>query len=630
MEIPYAEPKFVPKNLSWDLRLQKVYRSFKKTIPAWYLLSVVLAIYVYIKDAASPFVNTSTGDDSIVFQDTYQRSADDGHGLPYLKKSMALEEFPFEAGTCVLPIAPYKQVRGKLDFRATAAVYLEAIRTHVEKITSGEVAGSQPPVLNFHWKDFVDLHILDPLLEEKPNCFRIGALGSTTRIPWQKCLDEPQNLGFVFINPSLEPETEFRLSIRGKSYLYTAAPLPNKMVFLAGELALVGRIGKKLALDQGLMIDEYVRRKIARNQELTQDLVVKSPIDAKDEIDGIAKALNRGLINFGAKKTAKRFVDMKTLDLPTTKMSDKLDKTKLASHAQENDDRHFRDVVIKSKDGKWASTELYDWRFFNKKLNNLNKRKALHGVVENYLQLCSNLGITTWLSPDSLTSWTYNGLMGPWEDTVRFELPAEDLNRLATGFNYSLVIGDPKNTTGGYLMDISPWYLERAVQHTVEASPDAADGRFVDIRTGIYIEIAGVAQVPDVPEEILEKYQDKDLDSYVFTGFGNHWYLPDLLPLNKTLYEGKQALVPKTLPSDLAPPPSKYVYREHLRLFVDEAKCSYVPEEEKDKFDLTYIGCCHDNLIWKEYNSTKNATLQFLNVNGYPINVKDEVSIIFD
>lgn len=627
MEIPCSKAhKFVPKNLSWRLRTQKSYTLFKKTVPFWYVLSVIFALFVYLtKGPSSTWVLDDV--ETLIFDDKYEQ-ADASYTDPYaqtsLKKPTLFEEFPFSMDTTVLPVAPYKHVQEKLDIRATATIYLEAIKNFVQKSTSGASGSLQPPVFNFHWRDFVDLNILNPLLQEKPNCFRIGALGSTSRIPWSNCLDEPHNLGFVFITPSLEPETEFRLSIRGKSYLYTAAPLPNKMIFLAGELAFVTKIGKRLALDEGTMIDEYVQRKMNENPSVTQEQIIKTPVDPSDEISNIGTILNRGLINFEAEKTTETNIDTKLFSLQSTK-----EKSALANAARHHDNRHFRNVLIKSKDGQWASEEVYDWRFFNKKLNNANKRKALHGIAVSYIQLCANLGINTWISPNSMTSWQKNGLMGPWEDTLQFELPAADLDRVANSFNYSLITPDPRNGTGNFLIDISPWFLERARYNDGGASPDSADGRIIDTKTGVYIEIFGAIQPSSIPPSLYERTENSDLSEYVATGQGNFWYLPEMLPMNKTLYEGKLVNVPKTIPKEVRDPPSNYIFRDHLRLFVDDKKCLYVPEEEKDKFDLSYIGCCHDDLIWKEYNSTKLATQQFMKLNGQPLNIADEMNMDF-
>ncbi len=618
--------KFVPKNLSWQLRVKKSLKAFQKTVPLLYLSCALFGIFVYLSKQSSPKDSSSTADNFQYDDSSYRQDANsyvDPYALTSLKKPTLFEEFPFESDVSMLPIAPYAHVQEKLDFRSTMAVYLETIKTYVLKSTSGS-SNQQPPVFNFNWKDFVDLNILKPLLEEKPNCFRIGALGATTRIPWPSCLDEPKNLGFVFINPSLQPETEFRLSIRGKSYLFTAAPLPNKLIFLAGELAFVTKVGKKLGLDENTMIDEYVQRKM-KDTGTSQDQIIRTPVDPNDELNGIAEALKRDLINFNVDKGKHVSVDKTSFSVQSSK-----EKSQLANAARHHDNRHFRNVLIKSKDGNWVSEEEYDWRFFNKKLNNLNKKKSLHSVVENYLQLCTNLGITTWLAEESLISWSYNGLIGPWQDTVRFELPAADISRIANSFNYSLVISDPRNGTGNYLIDISPWYLERARYNDGGAAPDVVDGRIIDTNTGLYIELVGVINAPKVPKDIALKSNSDKISDYVVTGNGNFWYLPSLLPLNKTLYEGKLANVPKTIPDEYLEIPSGYNFKDHLRLFVDDTKCTYVPEEEKVKFDQTYIGCCHDNLIWKDYNSTKFATLKFLQMKGDPLNVADETDINFD
>ncbi|KAH3672862.1 hypothetical protein WICMUC_004084 [Wickerhamomyces mucosus] len=608
---------------SWSRNFFKFYNLFKKSIPFWYLISLIFGLFVYFTKKTN-IINNFNDVESIDF-DTSSYKQDpsyvDPAVLTSIKKPTIFEDYPHSFDDTVLPIAPYKHVQEKLDFAATQAIYLEAIKTFVAKSSNG--GATQPPIFNFNWKDFVDLNILKPLLEEKPSCFRIGALGATSRIPWSNCLDEPQNLGFVFITPSLDPETEFRLSIRGKSYLYTAAPLPNKLIFLAGELAFVTKIGKNYALDENTMIDEYVQRKLKDNPTIAQSQIIRNPIDPKDEMNDISKILKRSLISFDAPKSLKIEVDKSSFTVQLSK-----ERSVQANAARHHDDRHFRDVLIKSKDGKWVSEEFYDWRFFNKKLNNLNKRKSLHSVVENYLQLCTNLGIKTWLSAESMVSWQQNGLIGPWEDVVKFELPASDLQRIANSFNYSLIISDPRNGTGNYLIDISPWYLERARYNDGGAAPDIADGRIIDTKTGLYIELSGVIQAPRVPKEFVELYEESEISQYVVTGRGNFWHLPSLLPLNRTIYEGKLANVPHFFPNDYKVP-DNYVFQDHLRLFVDENKCSYVPEEEKIKFDQTYIGSCHDNLIWKEYNFTKFATMNFLTKYGQPLNVLDEINMNF-
>lgn len=610
---------------------------FNKSIPGWYVISILFGIFVYytrtpvnINDVEIPQFDTNSYKsdpsyiDPSVFQSTTDRLA---HPVEYAEFPYAGEDLTF------LPVAPYRETFGKFDFRATHTIYLENLKNFIAKsMTGGSAGGVQPPILNFHWRDFLDLTLLDPLLREKPDCFRIGALGANSRTPWINCLDEPENLGFVFINPSLEPETDFRLSMRGKSYLYSAAPIPNKLIFLSGELAFVSKVGKKVSLNQGLMIDEFIQRKLKSDTGLSQLDIIKAPVSPVTELYGIAQILNRDLNNLNTPLQSTIDVDIKKFDTTLNK-----ERSILANAARHYDDRHFRNVQLKSKDEQWVSEEFYDWRFFNKKLNNLNKRIALHNVVENYLTMCQNLGIITWLAAESLVSQRENGLIGPWEDVIKFELPAEDLNRIATSFNYSLVISDPRNNTGSssYLIDISPWFLERARYNDGGASPDSADGRMIDVKTGVYIELVGVLRAPRIPVSLAEKNGDRDVSEYVVSSSGKFWYLPNLLPLNKTLYEGKLANVPRLFPEDEGyEVPSSWTYQDHLRLFVDREKCSYVPEEEKEKFEQTYIGCCHDNLIWKEYNYTRFASLQFQDKKQYgwgeggvALNILDEVTM---
>ncbi|CDK26096.1 unnamed protein product [Kuraishia capsulata CBS 1993] len=562
--------------------------------------------------------------------------------------------FPYSADVSVLPIAPYNHAKETSDLRATQAVYYDAIREFLEK---SKVNPKTPvPEFDFHWGDWIEMKDLNPLIKEKLTCFVIGVLGSNIRTTWPGCIDkksdDPRDLNFIFNGPATEFESPFRLSLRAKSYLYSVAPNPSKVVLLAGDLAFVVKVAKKKDIVESGMVEKFIDSRVS--ESISRLEVLKSPVNPVWCIDDISKSLGRPVVDLNGGEFTLIDVAEDAFDFPEDKK-----KSKRANDARVASQAYFKDTMI-FHDGERIRKE-YDWRFFNVMLTQQERRAVLHQLVRAWLQMTFNLALTTWLSQETLLGWGRNGLFFPWETVLHFEMPAKDLSKVASTFNGSIVINDPNDGTGTYFLDVSPHYMERARFNDGNASPESTDVRFIDIRTGVYIEISGlVRSQARLPGHFVSAYQDepeiakdiKDGDSiaeggrFVNSGMGNFYHLSQVTPLRKTLFEGLMANVPqrafsllhKTYPDIMnADEFNNHHYIQHLRLWVPLNKCKYVPQEDIELFNRggsSYIGACHDADIWSEYNRTRAATL-FKQLEGFTegqlvLSAKDELPCLYD
>ncbi|ODQ82068.1 hypothetical protein BABINDRAFT_160265 [Babjeviella inositovora NRRL Y-12698] len=596
------------------------YRWLSKVILIAYLVAIAIGwrFYSYNHPAAPYRAEPTEEEPNYTFVDPRN---DDADVLFPAGQEQVLESFPYAADVSVLPNSPYIHVFETTDLRSTYTIYLETIASFlVESVNSG--ASLQPPQVPFHWQDWIDLNILNPLKREKPNCFRVGALGSTKRTAWDGCVEDKSkardSLGFRFTAPALSHESEFRLSLRGKSYVHSSAANPQKLVFLSGDLAFVLKVAEKQRLVSSNLIRGYVSAKAAAQKISTQELE-RLPILPLVEMEAIANTLGNSV--------AKDKV-YGPVSIPMEKFTYVEDEVLIAAGyaARTNGEKHFHDVLYE-RDGQ--NEQLgYDWRFFHKKLSTLQHRAALHHTIRAWLSFTHSIGLDTWLSDESLVGWSRNGIVLPWESVVHFELPAADLGRLAASFNHSLIVADPTEGTGNYLIDVQPYFLARARKNNGNASPEAPDARFIDTRTGVYIELSGLLttdKAVTVPDQTDGAYQEDARDpakrgNFLNSGMGHFYHKDMILPLRKTLFEGLLANVPKDAEAIVARKYPDlvlstefydYVYKEHLRLWVPLNKCRYVPNEDIELYALggsSFIGACHDANIWQEYNMTRLAT----------------------
>lgn len=168
----------------------------------------------------------------------------------------------------------------------------------------------------------------------------------------------------------------------------------------------------------------------------------------------------------------------------------------------------------------------YDWRFFRGVLTNEEQSYVKERLMRAWSQFADAEGVAYWLAHGSMIGWYWNGMTMPWDTDNDIQMPIWELDRLAREFNGTLVLQHPFDDDGKFLIDVTPWYIER----TKGNGRNVIDARFIDIENGAYIDITGLAKIRGGDKPIACK--------------ADHLYAHSTLsPMRRTLYEGAPSYV---------------------------------------------------------------------------------------
>lgn len=133
----------------------------------------------------------------------------------------------------------------------------------------------------------------------------------------------------------------------------------------------------------------------------------------------------------------------------------------------------------------------HDYRFFRSQISaNMGTLKLaiLQGMLKTLTAALKSLGVTGWISHGNMYGWMYNGLPFPYDDDIDFQLPIKHLHVLAEHFNQTVLLQDPRVGNGRYFLDIG-----NLGGRGNGNGLNNIDGRLIDMDTGLYIDITGLA-----------------------------------------------------------------------------------------------------------------------------------------
>lgn len=480
-----------------------------------------------------------------------------------------------------LPVPSYftdpnlrKPVFQPFDPRFTLGIYLSYLNNQ---------QGLAP--LPFHWSDWVDMERLKkyifPKKGGKIGCsfFDISHKGEAVKgsdlSPVQAYCREDDGstpLGYsIFAFPG--PQTVPNNQILGKSYLYTSAPSPKKLVFLTDSLgsyevyvANSNVNSLKYSLLENGMVKMVDKDKINLLEEFKTLVEQHPPQNQAEVMKDPEITIPRDAFDVKVQPILDSFKD-KSVDV----MDHEYHMAIEYSHNEQDPPKFFREAkLLESHREKWLG-EHYDWRFFNGlTVGNEEQQLSLHHLVKTYLNFARQHGIITWISHGSLLSWYWNGVAFPWDTDIDVQMPISELHKLARRFNQSLIIenvatADGKfNGMGRYFVDIGSSITHRSKGN----GNNNIDGRFIDVDTGLYIDITALALtdtttpqrydylVESQPrlKEMLEKTKDgdgninnqvKNHELEAYNCRNNHFATySELSPLVLTLVENLLSYVP--------------------------------------------------------------------------------------
>lgn len=249
----------------------------------------------------------------------------------------------------------------------------------------------------------------------------------------------------------------------------------------------------------------------------------------------------------------------------------------------------------------WIYTDIVAGRahhisfpFFKRYVSNRERQSVLHHMLRVWFQFAEANGVNSWINYGSLLGWAYNGMNMPWDTDIDVQMPIAQLDRLARVANSTLIIENPRDGNAKYLFEVSPTYIRQG------NGRNFIDARFIDINTGLYIDISGVSHTPHTPPA---KEQAQLATNMVHCKNWNWHSLEELLPIRHSYFEGASAYIPNNTLSILA---KKYGsdfftkllfhghdYNMHLNLWVPQSECDRKCAARVRRWDTnqnSYIG----------------------------------------
>lgn len=281
-----------------------------------------------------------------------------------------------------------------------------------------------------------------------------------------------------------------------------------------------------------------------------------------------------------------------------------------------NEPTYFKLATIRIDDDRNRENDWgwhYDWRFFNGALNYerdgwsdkeliLRTNIILDRLLRNWYLFAEEKGIVSWLMHGPLLSWYWDGLMFPFDLDIDIQMPIAELTRLTKEYNQTLVVENPSEGYGKYLIDVGTFIHNRGISK----NSNHIDARFIDVDSGIYIDITALSKSDAVtPPEYkdnslvnIEKIDATDVE--IYNDRRKHFYtLPQLSPLRYSMMGGVPLYVPSTISDRLTFEYSKglkkyefnnwfFVRRLSLWLQKDVIAAAFEKKEvfnDKDKID---------------------------------------------
>ncbi|KAL5002566.1 LicD family-domain-containing protein [Aspergillus recurvatus] len=172
----------------------------------------------------------------------------------------------------------------------------------------------------------------------------------------------------------------------------------------------------------------------------------------------------------------------------------------------------------------------YDSRFFKDPVPKEQRSQVLTHIIHSYFEFFNSHSLETWLAHGTLLGWWWNGKIMPWDWDIDTQVSEATLFRLADEFNGTVAQYNTTNPDAqhSYLLDVNPW----ARQRDRGKGLNIIDARWIDMQTGLYIDITGLSKLN---KEKPNEWGCKNNHNYM---------LSDIYPLRASFFEGVAAKVP--------------------------------------------------------------------------------------
>lgn len=440
----------------------------------------------------------------------------------------------------------------------------------------------------FHWDDWIDLspadHLLDPYRLDYPQGFCDKAITKLAEV--SAYLIEPYE----------------KKVLRGMIHMYCLKDIPQQLVVSTDggyiEVPVAGkrRMGDAFECDadKSSTIEQVVLAETGRTHDFKR--VSMKPF---------SQSMNISAQRFRFDPRA----EIDKLHSETTSLSSQstqyLEFLEYANSYVDHAEAYFKYPWI-IDDFFEGHSHHFAYPFFKRYVSDRERQSVIHHMVRTWFQFAQAYQIVSWINYGSLIGWIHNGVNLPWDTDVDIQVPIADLARVALKLNGSLVLEDPRYGNAKYLLEISPTFVRQG------NSKNFIDARFIEVNSGIYIDISALSESNFTPPDSLYKgLTEEEAENLVPLNCKNwNWHAFDeIFPLNHTLFEGGSAYVPHKVTDilDRKYGRSSYTtdthfsnhdYREDLSLWVPNRVCKANVEDES---------AC-ENMIHDEYRITYPTT----------------------
>lgn len=485
---------------------------------------------------------------------------------------------------------------------------------------------------SFHWSDFVDMSPLEDQFfhdendienyqKKKLNCKDFDATKKNPRINQKNmlfptkeyCIDDdeidnilndqeqlssydsyvveqlkkikqqnsPMSLGFhIFEFPGRNAK-KYR-PILGKAYVYEFMKNPSTLTML---LPTTNQEQQGFQMMYQMPVNQQNRNKISNSNQIFK---LGVSIDLKQELNELItsnKPQKLTSLTYEKHLSHDMFVDnspaiiMSMQQQLQTQPLNQTDTNYLNSLKfsllYENPGKYFHEANILTREANFALGGHYDWRFMNGIINNTPQLSvSINQLIKSWFRLTNQFGLNTWIAHGSLLSWYWNGLQFPWDSDIDVQMPILDLHKLSRYLNQSVIVDfghDINNIRlGRYFLDCSSLISQRVRGN----GNNNIDARFIDMDTGLYIDITGLAlsntmaparynhllhSSPNNGELARENSRDATISELARNEFlqvyncrNNHFSrLEELSPIRLSLVEGEFGYIPNEFESIL-------------------------------------------------------------------------------
>lgn len=455
----------------------------------------------------------------------------------------------------------------------------------------------------FHWDDWVDLSASNHLLNRAKLASPSGTYCELSLVKF----------GSVSGHKLESYETKVQ---RGAVNLYCSHPLPQRVV---------------IATDESLIEVPVIGKKRFGNHKTVP---VKS-----DQLVNKMKQLHQASANF----TRKPIIDLQKQvaiepddfifkpDVEIFGLQEKLNNQTITSEEMkyleflEYSNNHLVDHTDRYFKYPWIYTDMLQGKshhiaypFFKRYISDRERQSVMHHIIRAWFQFAEVNGFASWINHGSLLGWAFNGLNMPWDTDIDVQMPIAQLDRLARNYNRTLVMENPRYGNGRYWLEVAPTYIRQGNGRSF------IDARFVDIQSGLYIDISALShtEVPP-PTDKNGKLVDNLSTMSVHCKNWNWHSLDELLPIRHTYFEGASVYIPKKVKEPLkhkygAKALTNYHFHNHnyqsdISLWVNDQVCANPPfSKTKSRFNkyqqLTKKGACNSKVLQDEYNIVKECT----------------------